>query len=154
MGEFHIISGRQSAGFMAVTGIFLAIVAMVIGFREYVFSLLFGTMGGVWYYLLLDYQYQKGLRTSPFQAAMNVNNGMLSRVCVVIAFVLVGIRFFDAHIPSVLIGVFIPLRLLIVYQVIRIATEPDDDIAKERGGKRGNRHHSGMFHDSGRNYDS
>lgn len=154
MGEFHIVSGRQSAGFMAVTGILLAIVAMVIGFREYVFSLIFGTMGGVWYYLLLDYQYQKGLRTSPFQAAMNVNKGMLSRVCVVIAFVLFGTRFFDANIPSMLIGIFVPLRLLIVYQVIRIATESDDDIAKERRGKRGNRHHCSMFHDSGSNYDT
>lgn len=127
MGDFHIISGKQSAVVMVTGGLLVSLVAMLIGFLSYVPDIMYGTIAGVCYYLLLQFQYQKGLRISPSRAAMNVNNGFLSRVCVVVAFVLFGVQYLGVDVPAILVGLFIPLRLVVIYQVVLIAKDPDLD---------------------------
>jgi hypothetical protein len=125
MGEFRIISGRQCVIVMTASGIVISIAAALVGFGRHVFAILYGTLSGICYYMLLNFQYQKGLRTSIQQAAMNINNGLISRVCVVAAFVLFGEYCLDIHIIAVLAGLFISLRMVIIWQVISIACDND-----------------------------
>ncbi|MDF2500389.1 MAG: hypothetical protein K0Q77_1103 [Anaerosporomusa subterranea] len=133
MGEFRIISGRQCVIVMMASGIAVSIVATLVDFGRHVFAILYGTLTGISYYMLLNFQYQKGLRTSIQQAAMNINNGLISRVCVVVAFVLFGEYGLNIHIIAVLAGLFITLRIVIIWQVISIACDNDqiENMGKE-----------------------
>lgn len=123
MGEFQLASGRRCLTVMTVAGIGISIVALLTGFGQHVFAILYGTLTGISYYMLLNFQYQKGLRTSIQQAAMSINNGLISRVCVVVAFVFFGEYCLNIDIIAVLAGLFITLRMVIIWQVISIACD-------------------------------
>jgi hypothetical protein len=110
---------------MTIAGIVISIVAALIGFEQHAFGILYGTLAGISFSMLLKFQYQEGLKTSAHQAVMNVNNGLVSRLCVVIAFIFFGEYCLDLHIIAVLAGLFITQRIAIVWQVICLAFDKD-----------------------------
>ncbi|MDF2501925.1 MAG: hypothetical protein K0Q77_2639 [Anaerosporomusa subterranea] len=125
MGEFHLISNKQCILVMAAAGIVISIVAALIGFEQHALAILYGTLAGISFSMLLKFQYQKGLETSAHQAVMNVNNGFISRFCVVVAFILFGEYCLDLHIIAVLAGLFVTQRIAIVWQVFCLAFDQD-----------------------------
>lgn len=112
---------------MGIAGVSVSIIAAIAGFSQYVPSILYGTLSGLCYFFLLHLQFQRGIRFSYYKAVMNVNNGLLSRVCVVIAFVVFGAHVLPVTIPAVLAGLFIPVRIVFIWQVIVIACKKNVD---------------------------
>ena len=125
MSKSQIINGKQSTFFLFAIASIISTFAYFLGFKtHHILSIFYGTACSSCYYLLLDYQRRKGLKISHCQAARNINEGFLSRLCVIITFVLIGTKFFGIIVPAMLIGVFVPLRFLLVWEVILLTREP------------------------------